>query len=488
MFDITIIGGGIMGVTLARVLKELKPSFKILIVESQSELSTESSGAWNNAGTGHAGLCELNYTPYKTGKGFENVKIIDIHKALETTEAFEWSKQFWSYLVKKYNFDPRSFIRSVPHVSFVSGKDIEFLNDRFQAMRTHHFYKGMSFLDNANQLLHWVPLLMTNRTGDKVAATYSDKGTDVNYGKITKLMAETLVSEGIHIEYEMNVKGIKRFNVNDWKICGLLKGKKKHHISKHVFIGAGGAALTLLEKSGIPEAKGYGGFPISGKFLVCKNPDVIKEHNVKAYGNAKVGAPPMSVAHIDTRYIDGKKELVFGPFPGFTTKFLKKGSWLDLFLSVKLSNIKAMLLCGWHNIPLTKYLIREGSSSFKTKMNELRNYYPNACDSDWELRTAGQRVQIIKKDKEKGGVLLFGTEVITSADKTLSGLVGASPGASTAVHIIFDLIKEWFPNEVNTEWKNKISEMIPSYGKSLINDSALYQEIDNNNCKILKIK
>ena len=283
MFDVTIIGGGIMGITLVKILKELNPSFKVLILESRSELSTESSAAWNNAGTGHAGLCELNYTPYKDN-------VIDIEKALETTEAFEWSKQFWSFLVKKYGLDPTKFIRPVPHVSFVTGKDMAFLSDRYDEMKKHHFYEGMEYSNDFSQLNNWAPLLMENRK-NVAAATFCDKGTDVNYEKITKLMANTFVDKPDNVLFSLNTKviGIKRHQSN-WMIECKRNGIDKHYVSKRVFVGAGGTALTLLEKSGIPEAKGYGGFPVSGKFLVCKNKDVIKRHHVKAYGNAKIGA------------------------------------------------------------------------------------------------------------------------------------------------------------------------------------------------------
>jgi len=479
MNDIVLIGSGIMSVTLAKMLKELNPDFKITILEALPSCGLESSSATNNAGTGHAGLCELNYTPYKDGK-------IDIHKAVETTEAFEMSRQFWSFLVNKHKIVPRTFIKTVPHVSFVKGKDIIFLGERWDAMKKHHFYKDMEFIGDYDKLLSIAPLLINGRESLNlpVAATYAPNGTDINYGRLTTLLAEILINDEIDIEYNTKVLDLRKStNGKFWKI----KTSKGIIGAKFVFIGAGGGSLTLLEKTGIPDIEGYGGFPISGMMLQCINPDIIQQHQIKAYGNAKVGSPPMSVAHLDTRWIDGQKHLIFGPFPGFSTKFLKYGSYLDLFKSIKLNNIYSMLLAGWNNIPLTKYLIREGSTSFKTKMKELQTYYPEADPKDWKLITAGQRVQIIKKDTKEGGVILFGTELVVAPDKTMVGLLGASPGASTSVHIMVDLIEKCFPEMKTIEWQTKMKEMIPSYGKSLAEDKDLYEEIVKNINDTLKI-
>jgi malate dehydrogenase (quinone) len=338
-----------------------------------------------------------------------------------------------------------------------------------------------------------MPLVMTRQynpnnkwNGYMGAATYIESGTDVNFGALTKILLESLVKQKVTLKYNCKVKNISRLN-EDWEVEYTDKNCKKQVInSRFVFIGAGGASLLLLEKTGIPESKGYGGFPISGQWLICKNKDIIAQHNAKVYGKASVGAPPMSVPHLDTRIINGEKQLLFGPYAGFSTKFLKNGSYWDLFKSIKISNFWAMLKAGINNIPLTKYLIKEVSASFDDKFNELLKYYPDAKKEDWVLQTAGQRVQVIKKDKKKGGILEFGTEVIASEDGTIAALLGASPGASTSVHIMLELIKKCFPHLIDI-WEEKLSEMIPSYGKSLIDDKELYENIHEETTKTLKL-
>ena len=465
-YDIVLIGAGIMSATLGRMLKYLNPDFKILIIEAASELATESSGAWNNAGTGHSALCELNYTPEEGG-------IIDITKALHITEEFEVSKQFWSYFVSKENIDPKEFIHRIPHMSLVKGQEnIAFLKRRVEKMKQHHFYKQMSLITEPSMIGSLLRLVGSQKD---TAVSFIQSGTDVDYGKLTKLLIDSLVNDGVEVLYNTKVTDI--YNINSPFGVWHIKYNKKVIDAKFCFIGAGGASLLLLEKTKIPESKGYGGFPISGQWLICKNKDVIKKHNAKVYGKAAVGAPPMSVPHLDTRIINGDKYLLFGPFAGFNTKFLKHGSYLDLFKSIKISNIWAMIKAGLNNMSLNKYLIKEVTASFDKKFAELKEFYPDAKKEDWELITAGQRVQIIKKDKQKGGVLQFGTEVITSADGSIAALLGASPGASTSVSIMIELIEKCFMLMDSEEWIEKMHQMIPSYKQSLVENESLYDTI-----------
>lgn len=483
-YDVLLVGGGIMSFTLAKLLTELNPEFQIGILESRQVMASESSFAWHNAGTGHAGLCELNFTPEINGK-------IDIEKALHVTESFEISKQFWAYLVDKKGYRANTFINKIPHISYVDNyKDVEFLKKRYDVMRQHHFYDNMQYIDNYRILCTLLPLMMSGelKSGTR-AATYSECGTDLNYSNLTHLMQSDLLKN-------LNVDMIKSRQVTDikregkyWKvyakntICNVLNTFE--YEAEYVFIGAGGATINLLEKANIKECKGYAGFPVSGQFLRCINPDVIARHNAKVYGKASIGAPPMSVPHLDTRIIDGEKQLLFGPFAGFTTKFLKNGSKWDFFKSIRLNNLYPMVMAGLRNIPLTKYLIKEVSRGFDGKMGELKRYYPEANPNDWELYTAGQRVQIIKPDANKGGVIEFGTEVVATADGTLSGLLGASPGASTSVDIMIKLIENCFPQMQSEEWISKMRKMIPSYKQSLINNEPLYRAVRAKTDQIL---
>lgn len=486
--DVILIGAGIMSATLGILIKELEPNCKIEIYERLSEAASESSDAWNNAGTGHAAFCELNYTPEKEDG------TIDITKALKISEAYEVSRQFWSYLVQKGILkNPEIFIHSIPHISFVWGKEnVAFLKKRHEALTKKSLFKRMLFSDDKAVLEEWMPLVMHNRDKNEVhAATYMPIGTDVNFGTLTRALFEYLKDqEGVTLYFQTEVEKLKKQEDGNWKVKvrNLETHKSRKVKTPFVFIGAGGGSLRLLEKADIEEGNGFGGFPISGQWLRCMNPEIIKQHKAKVYGKASVGSPPMSVPHIDTRVIDGKQELLFGPYAGFTTKFLKNGSYLDLLKSIQTDNIVPMLSAGINNIPLTKYLIEQVMQSQEDRMKALRDYFPNAKSEDWVLETAGKRVQVIKKDKEGKGVLEFGTEVVNDSDGSLAVLLGASPGASTSVSIMIDVISRCFTDKYNSEaWQNKMKEMIPSFGEKLNDNDELCTQIREMTSKTLKL-
>ncbi|MCP2044377.1 malate:quinone oxidoreductase [Pontibacter sp. HSC-36F09] len=476
--DVVLIGAGIMSATLGMMLKELQPDLRITVLERLDVAAAESSDAWNNAGTGHAAFCELNYTPEKADGS------IDIAKAVSISESFEISRQFWSYLIQENMIDlPGNFINSIPHMSFVWGDDnVNYLRKRHAALTSCHLFEGMEYTEDLDELKRWMPLVMDGRDPlEKVAATRMDLGTDVNFGALTRSMFERLGKmEGVNLYFGYDVRKLKQRPDNSWSVrVRHRESRDKHRVSGNfVFIGAGGGSLPLLLKSGIPEGEGFGGFPVSGQWLKCINPDVIEQHKAKVYGKASVGSPPMSVPHLDTRFINGKRELLFGPYAGFTTKFLKNGSFFDLPLSIKVNNLRPMLSAGVKNIPLTQYLIDQVLQSSDERLEALRQYYPEARGEDWKLEVAGQRVQVIKKDPEHGGVLEFGTEVVAGADGSLAALLGASPGASTAVSIMINLLHRCFPEKMQSAaWQQKLKQMIPSYGESLADDAALLHRV-----------
>ncbi len=485
--DVILIGAGIMSATLGAMLKELVPNWNITVLEKLASPGEESSNEWNNAGTGHAALCELNYTAEKADG------TVDISKAVKVNEQFQVSLQFWSHLVKSNLIsNPQNFITPLPHMSMVQGqKDVAYLKRRYEAMVSNPLFQGMEFSDNPEVLKKWIPLIMQDRKGNEpIAATRIVSGTDVNFGALTRVLFDHLQNQGVNVQYKHSVDDIKRSQDGSWnvKVRNLTTGVVKHHQAPFVFIGGGGGSLPLLQKTGIPESKHIGGFPISGLFMVCNNQKVVEQHHAKVYGKAKVGAPPMSVPHLDTRFIDNKKSLLFGPFAGFSPKFLKTGSMFDLIGSVKPNNVLTMLAAGAKNMSLTKYLIQQVMLSKEKRMEELREFIPNAKSEDWDMLVAGQRVQVIK-DTEAGGkgTLQFGTEVISAADGSIAALLGASPGASTAVSVMLEVIDKCFPQHLQ-QWEPKIKEMIPSYGLKLLDHPTIIEEIHASTAQTLGLK
>ena len=478
--DAVLVGAGIMSATLAVLLKELDPTLRLEVVELMDSGAAESSNPWNNAGTGHAGLCELNYTPQAADGS------IDTKKAIHINTQFEVSKQFWAYLARKGTFgSSRSFITPVPHLSYVEGeKGVAFLKKRFEALRTHHAFSSMEYTEDKAKLAEWMPLMMPGRPADQhLAATRVMHGTDVNFGNLTNQLLKHLASApDAQVKYSKRVTGLSRKG-DGWSVAikDVNSGGTREIDAKFVFLGAGGAALPLLQMSGVEEGKGFGGFPVSGQWLRCDNPEVVKHHQAKVYSQAAVGSPPMSVPHLDTRVVDGKKSLLFGPYAGFTTKFLKHGSFLDLPMSIRAGNIGPMLAVARDNMDLTKYLVSEVRQSMEQRLESLRRFYPEAKAEDWRLEVAGQRVQIIKKDPKKGGVLQFGTELVAAKDGSLAALLGASPGASVTVSIMLELIERCFPHKAAGEWATKLDEIFPAREKVLETDAELYRKINTQN-------
>jgi malate dehydrogenase (quinone) len=485
--DVVLIGAGVMSSTLGVFLKELEPSLTIAMFETLEDCGLESSEAWNNAGTGHAANCEMNYTPQRPDGS------IDISKALQVNVEFDLSRQFWSYLVRKGAIaDPRSFIHPVPHMSFVHAGNVPFLQKRFKAMSAHPCYYGMEYTEDRQKIAEWTPLVMEGRTRDEpVAATRIVTGTDVDYGSLTHHLVAHLVSQpGCQVHYRTHVTHLVRED-KGWRVevNDVESGEKRSVKTKFVFIGAGGGALPLLQKSGVPEGHGYAGFPVSGIWLRCDNPEINKRHHAKVYGKAAVGSPPMSVPHLDTRVIGGQHSLLFGPYAGFSSKFLKHGSLLDLFESVRPGNVKPLLSVARDNFDLAEYLIGQLLQSASHRLAALDEYYPNADSKDWKLQVAGQRVQIIKPDVKRGGVLEFGTELVGAADQSLVALLGASPGASTAAFIAIGVLEKCFAGELTpSTWLPKLKEIIPSYGVSLIEDTELLRSVRAQTAQALKVE
>lgn len=485
--DVLLIGGGIMSASMGTMLEELQPGWKQIMVEKLDGVALESSNGWNNAGTGHSANMELNYTPERKDGS------IDVTKALEINEAFMVSRQFWSSQVKEgVMHDPRSFINSTPHMSFVWGDNVDFLTKRYAALQKTALFQGMKFSTDHKQIEQWAPLVMEGRDPQqKVAATWTPVGTDVNYGEITRQLIGSLKkNDNFRLETSSEVTDFKRNGDNSWHVTikDAKSGNERAVDAKYVFIGAGGGALKLLQKTGIPEAENYAGFPVGGSFLVTENKAIAARHLAKVYGQASTGAPPMSVPHLDTRYLDGKRVVLFGPFATFSTKFLKNGSLFDLLSTTTTHNIVPMADVGMDNFDLVKYLVGQVMLTEEDRFEALKEYYPDAKKEDWKLIQAGQRVQIIKKDADKGGVLKLGTEIVTDQQKTVAALLGASPGASTAAPIALSVMQKLFPEEFKSaEWQAKIHKMIPGYGQKLNDNVPMLQQVWNDTAATLQL-
>ncbi len=483
--DVALIGGGIMSATLGSLLQKLEPSWSITIFERLGDVALESSNAWNNAGTGHAALCELNYTP-ELADG-----TIDISSAVKVNEQFQVSRQFWSYLVGEGMLpQPKRFINTVPHMSFVWGEEnVAYLRKRYEALKDHPLFAGLEYSEDASVIRSWAPLLIPGRKrAQPIAATRIVAGTDVDFGALTHLLLDGLVRNGAKLKLEHRVSGLKQLKDGTWRISlrHEVGGTPLDVNARFVFVGAGGAALNLLQRSGIREIRGYGGFPISGQFLRTDDPAVVAKHAAKVYGKAAKGSPPMSVPHLDTRIVDGSQSLLFGPYAGFTPKFLKTGSYLDLFASIRWHNLGTMIGAGLTNLSLVWYLVTELLATPGKKHRALREFAPRARRRDWHLITAGQRVQILKRDANGKAVIQFGTEVVSSADGTIAGLLGASPGASTAVPIMLDVMAKCFPSRLDA-WRPRLEQMIPSYGAELSSSKAAAKATLTRTAKALAI-
>ena len=482
--DVVLVGAGIMSATLATLLTLMEPEWSITLIERLDGAAAESSDPWNNAGTGHSALCELNYTPQRADG------TIEISKAVHVNEQFQVSRQFWAHAVENGVLpDVRSFLNPIPHVSFVHGAEhLDYLKRRRETLVQNPLFASMEYIDDEDEFARRLPLMAAKRDfAEPVALNWTTDGTDVDFGSLTRQLTGFAAQHGMTTLFGHEVRDLSKESDGSWtvKVTNRRTGQKRKIAAKFVFVGAGGGALPLLQKSGIEEAKGFGGFPVGGEFLRTGNPVLAAAHQAKVYGQPPMGAPPMSMPHLDTRVINGRSWLLFGPFAGWSPKFLKQGSVTDLPFSVKPNNLGSMLGVGLTEMSLVKYLVGQLRLSEGDRVDALREFAPSAVDSDWELDVAGQRVQVIRK-KGAGGSLEFGTTVIAAADGSIAGLLGASPGASTAVPAMIDVMQRCFPDRFRS-WQPKLKEMVPSFGSDLSGEPKLYEELWAWGTKVLKL-
>lgn len=453
--DVVLIGGGIMSATLGSMLAVLEPTWRIVLLEKADELASESSDSWNNAGTGHSGYCELNYMPNPE----------DGTKAASIAQQFHASREWWAYLAEQGLVDPTAFIHSTPHMDVVFGsRDVDYLRRRHATLVNDPLFAGLEYSEDRSTIAKWAPLVMSGRTdGEAIAATRHPRGTDVDFGALTRQLTGLIAARGGTALFGHDVRAIDRAQAGGWIVSGSGPDRARFSITaKHVFVGAGGFALRLLQRAKLPEVRGYAVLPVGAAFYRCSTPEVVAQHEAKIYGQAAIGAPPMSVPHLDKRVVDGTGHLLFGPYATFSTKLLKRGKLTDFFTTLRWHNLHTIVAAGAQNLSLVRYLVAELAARPRKKFAQVQRFYPESKFSEWELILAGQRAQLVKPDPRKIGALQQGTELVVSADNSISGLLGASPGASTAVPIMLDLLRRCFPDSWGATWRDALSEAIPS--------------------------
>lgn len=484
--DVVLVGAGIMSATLGALLRRLEPAWTVTLIERLDVVAAESSNPWNNAGTGHSALCELNYTPQRPDGS------IDINKAVRINEEFQVTRQFWAYAAETGILtDVRSFLNPVPHVSFVRGAaGVDYLRRRRDALAHNPLFADTELIDDPDEFSRRLPFMAAKRDfAEPVALNWAPEGTDVDFGALAGQLVGFCVQTGMTALFGHEVRNLCRQPDGSWVLTvrNRRSGEKRKLTTKFVFVGAGGDALPLLQKSGISEVKGFAGFPIGGRFLRTANPSLTATHRAKAYGVPSPGAPPLGALHLDLRFVHGKSWLVFGPYAGWSPKFLKNGHFSDLPRSIKLNNVVSMLGVGITEAALLNYLIGQLRQSEPDRIAALREFAPSAVDSDWEVTVAGQRVQVIRRDKRRGGVLEFSTTLVGDSDGSIIGLLGGSPGASTAVPIMLDVLRRCFAHRYLT-WLPTLKEMVPSLGARLSEEPALYAELRSWTTKALKLE
>ncbi|WP_404362730.1 malate:quinone oxidoreductase [Marinobacter sp.] len=470
--NVIIIGAGIMGTTFATLAKEMAPDLDITILERLDGPGEGNSSAFWNAGTGHEANCELNYTPV-------DEEVISVEKALKIHAQFNVAKQFWAHLVKKGAVkEPETFINQTRHCTIVSESAIEELKLRFSEMSAHHFFEQMRYSEDFDEIKSWIPYVMEERPRhEKMAATLVETGTDVNFGALTEQMAEHAVRDlGVSIKYGTHVKRVHRSPTGRWVIEADTSGEPVQYKADVLFVGAGGGAFPLLKKSHLPFRRRFAGFPVGGRFLQAPvSKEEADHYRAKTYGKAKVGAPPMSVPHLDLRVVNGRHYLLFGPFASFKPRLERGRGFFDYLASIRPHDIPGLLNVALEHFPLVKYLVSETFKGEKSMFEELDSFAPGLSKRfDWKPIQAGQRVQIIKD-----GDLQMGTEILVSSDKTYGTLLGASPGASVSPEVMLRCLEQLLPAIfTKEEARKKKNEIFPEDDLDrLINDPDHYREI-----------
>ncbi|RAE55989.1 FAD-dependent oxidoreductase, partial [Burkholderia multivorans] len=186
--DVVLIGGGIMSATLGSLLAVLEPSWRIVVLEKSGDLASESSDPWNKAGTGHSGFCELNYMPDPN----------DGTKPAAIARQFQLSRQWWSHLAEAGLIDPSTFVHRTAHMNLVfSDRDVAYLRRRVDTLRTDPLFADMEYSEDAEEIAAWAPLTMEGRGPDgSVAASRVRRGTDVDFGALTRALTSVITAEG----------------------------------------------------------------------------------------------------------------------------------------------------------------------------------------------------------------------------------------------------------------------------------------------------
>ena len=485
--DVVLIGGGIMSATLAALLEVVAPQWSITVFESAAgrrrrELARLEQRRHRPRRPVRAELhARRARRPGGPGQGRHDQRAVPgLPPVLVAPGRAGLTGA------------PKEFINPVPHVSFVTGEDGRaYMRARHEALAAQPLFDGLEYSDDPAELAEWTPLMMAGRDPRQlVAATRSAAGTDVNFGALTRMLLEDAADRGVavHCQPARHEPRPARPTAAGRSPCRDTVTGERRTVRRPVRLRRRRRRrAAAAAEGGHPGDRRASAASRSAASSCAPAPPSWSQHQAKVYGQAAVGAPPMSVPHLDPRVIDGDHSLMFGPYAGFSPKFLKAGSMFDLPRSVKPNNLGSMLGVARTELALTRYLVNELLQSGADRHQTLRAFVPDgrrARLGDDHRRPARPGHQAGPGDRpRRAPVRHRGRRRRRRHDRRPARRL---PGASTAVSAMLDLLERCFPDRMPA-WRPALQEAIPSYGRSLADDPALLAEVRASTMQTLEL-